>query len=139
MSKDFDKVVRFLETFRWSDPSRRDENWKNKFLAGLLQDCGTFCRMNTNGKGADIIGSDFVIEGKNDLLARTTLQRLLGQIANYVSCDNVRQVYIVIYGDAKQTLYRELKRCIADYSQTDVRVKVVGKIVTDDGLYSYRL
>ena len=126
MTEDFERVPRVIETHR-GDFLGYAEELKTKRLRTLLNEAGIACSLNTSGKGADILGKDFVIEAKNDLLSSSVLQKLKGQVDGYAH--RCQQIGVVIYGNASQTFLDELKSFTAGYWPTDIRVWVVGRVV----------
>ena len=110
-------------------PLGYSEELKSKQLRTLLNRGGVACSMNVSGRGADILGRNFVIEAKNDLESETVLHILKGQIDGYVSRDGVTKVCVVVYGGAKQRLLDDLRRYVSNFLLADIRVQVMGKVV----------
>ena len=83
------------------------ENEKNASLVKHLKRWHIDARVNYNS-GPDIIGDNFIIECKWDLLSKVVLDRLIGQLNGYMnrySC----HIFVVVYNGAKKSLLDELK------------------------------
>jgi len=130
MSENFELAMAVVQSREHFFPHSLNEDFKNRVLATRLRKAGVVCEANTSGKGADILGSDFVIEGKNALTSSTVLYTLKGQIDSNVQGGN-RQIGVVIYGNASKRFLDELKSFISGYYTTDIRVCVRDKLLGD--------
>ena len=130
MSENFELVIATVRGLGNYFPYGGSEIRHAGILRTLLNEAGVACHMNTSGKGADILSKGFVIEGKNDLVSRSVLHTLKGQVDGYVRQGNL-QIGIVIYGDASRTLLNELNSFISGFYAADIRVVVMGKVVNN--------
>ena len=125
----YSSVVEVIEGFI---PWGVKEIEMNKSLGRALKKSGF---MNTvNVKGVDVVGSDYIIEGKKDLTERNhTLPKLKQQLSDYVEKYGLMMtVYVAIYGDAKVSLVNELKQYC--YSSCNFLIPVViikGKVIKE--------
>ena len=90
-----------------SVPIGKLENDRSASLVDCLRSKDIDAHINYNS-GPDIIGNDFIIEGKWDLLSKVVLDRLIGQLNGYMNRYHHR-IFVVIYNDAKKSLLNELK------------------------------
>ena len=72
-----------------SRPKGKDEVAKNDSLAKSIRRNGIDAV--SSKRGADVVGSDFVVEGKESLVSKAVLQRLKGQIDDYVNVAKKRK------------------------------------------------
>jgi len=84
----------------------KSETECNTLLVEYLKRSGIDAQL-TNGRGPDVTGKDFIIEGKWDLLSKVVLDRLVGQLNGYMNRYH-HYIFVVIYGDAKYSLLVEL-------------------------------
>ena len=121
-----------------SRPQGQNEAEKSESLTRSLNRNGIAAEAS-RGKNGDVLGRDFVIEGKSSLTSKSVLDRLKGQIDGYVR-NGQRNIVVVVYGDAKKSLLSELKSfCGRYWADARVNVKVKGNVVEDtkedDGLF----
>lgn len=113
-----------------SRPSGETEVEKNASLADSLKRRGF--EVKSSRRGADIVGEDFVVECKLHLTSKPVLDRLKGQIDDYVNVEKKPKVYVLIHGDAKRSLLADLERYCAQFGfLTSVVITVKGRVVED--------
>jgi hypothetical protein len=121
-----------IEVIKGFIPWGVKETEMNESLGRALKKSGF---SNTvNARGVDIVGSDYIIEGKKDLIERNhVLPKLEYQIRRYVDeYGFMKDTYIAIYGNAKMSLVDELKQYC--YSSCDFLVPIIvvkGKVIKE--------
>ena len=111
-----------------SVPIGKLENDRSASLVDCLKSKDIDAHINYNS-GPDIIGNDFIIEGKWDLLGRSTLNSLIGQINGYVQRYQQR-IFVVVCNDAKYPLLVELVDfCRGQLYASGIEVIVLHNIV----------
>lgn len=108
------------------------ETEMNESLGRALKKSGFSNTVNV--RGVDVVGSDYVIEGKKDLIERNhVLPKLEYQIRRYVNeYGFMKDTYVVIYGDAKMSLVNEFKQYC--YCSCDCLVPIIvvkGKVIKE--------
>ena len=108
------------------------ETEMNESLGRALKKSGFSNTVNV--RGVDVVGSDYIIEGKKNLIERNqVLPKLEYQIRRYVNDYGfMKDTYVVIYGDAKMSLVNELKQYC--YSCCNFLIPVVivkGKVIKE--------
>lgn len=113
-----------------SRPRGKNEVEKTNSLTQSLKRGGYDVKAS-RGKKGDVLGKDFVIEGKSSLTSKSVLDRLKGQIDGYVR-GGQRSIIVVIYGDAKKSLLDELRNFCAGYlADARIDIKVKGSTIAD--------
>ena len=121
-----------VEVIKGFIPQGIKETEMNESLGRALKKSGFSNTVNV--RGVDVVGSDYVIEGKKDLIERNhVLPKLEYQIRRYVNeYGFMKDTYVVIYGDAKMSLVNELKQYC--YSCCNFLIPVVivkGKVIKE--------
>lgn len=92
-----------------------DEDEANRELTSCLNILGhgaTYQHSLTNGRACDIFVDNSIIEGKLDLNDRTQIDRLIGQVTDYLALPY--NIYIVLYGQVALSIIERINTQLVD-------------------------